>query len=162
MATGHAIGPPLMGDATGIQTIAFSPDGKTLALRQLRRHCGVMGRGTPQAGRCAVASRGRVKGVQVESLAFDGDGRILAVGYNDGTIRLWNVAKHLLRGPTIKSSQAAIASLAFNPDGKILASGGYDGSLQEWDVATEQPYGAIGATITPHHRTNRWRAQHRL
>jgi parallel beta-helix repeat protein len=66
-------------------------------------------------------------------LAFSPDGKILASGSWDNTIKLWDVATGtLLR--TLQGHTSSVYSVAFSPDGKILASGSLDGTILLWDV----------------------------
>jgi len=57
----------------------------------------------------------------VLSIAFSPDGKILASGSYDKTIKLWRAANgEVIR--TLKGQGGIVYSVAFSPDGKILAS----------------------------------------
>lgn len=71
----------------------------------------------------------------IRSIAFSPDGKILASGSYDKTIKLWNVGT----GREIYTFQGhsdSVYSVAFSPDGKILASGSRDKTIKLWDVTT--------------------------
>lgn len=83
----------------------------------------------------------------VHSLAFSPDGRMLASGGSDGTIRLWNPAiRAPLGAPLIADTDSTgwVDSLAFSPDSKTLVSVTEDPHrelLQLWDTATHKLIG---------------------
>ncbi len=72
----------------------------------------------------------------VWALTLSPDGRTLATGSANGTIRLWELATSKQIGQPIAAHTGNVTSLAFSPDGKMLASGGDDRAIRLWDVAT--------------------------
>jgi len=80
----------------------------------------------------------------VTSLAFSFDGKILAVGCGDGTVKLWDLATtREIR--TLTGHSHWIPSIAFSSDGKMLASASADHTAKLWNVATGQ-----GTTLRGH------------
>ena len=63
------------------------------------------------------------------------DGKTLASGSADQSVRLWDVATHRQVGPPLTGHTDAVNSVAFSPDGKTLASGSADDTVRLWDVA---------------------------
>ena len=72
--------------------------------------------------------QGSVKGV-----AFSPDGRMLASGGFDGTIRLWDRRTLKPVGQPLRGHSRPVYGVAFSRDGRTLASGGDDGTVRLWE-----------------------------
>ena len=96
----------------------------------------------------------------VYSVAFSPDGRTLASGSRDETIRLWDVVTGAHQR-TLTGHTSGVYSVAFSPDGRTLASGSGDGTVLLWEFTpsatttttvsvspSEVPSPAIGEQLT--------------
>jgi WD40 repeat protein len=73
--------------------------------------------------------------VTVFSVTFSPDGRLIASGSWDKTIKLWDV-KTGEEIRTLKGHSELCHSVAFSPDGRLIASGSDDKTIKLWDVKT--------------------------
>ncbi|ROT35351.1 hypothetical protein SODALDRAFT_394283 [Sodiomyces alkalinus F11] len=83
--------------------------------------------------------------VFVSSVAFARDGRHLASGSQDTTVKVWDTATGACT-QTLKGHGGAVNSVAFAADGRRLASGSRDKTVKVWDTAT----GACLQTLEGH------------
>jgi WD40 repeat protein len=154
------------GDGTiegyAVRTIALSNNGKTLAS---------VGCGKPNSrdyhcdqGELLLIDTESLQGIgrfvfsgepfvditsNIRSVDFSPDGKLLALGTENGDVILWDTAAHQVTGPSLLGHTDVVFDVAFSPDGKILASasGQYDKTILLWDVATHKQ---IGQPIVGH------------
>ncbi len=111
------------------QRIAYSPDGRLLAAcdsNQLKIY-------DPVSGNLITTLSGHEG--DVISVTFSFDGKYLATGGVDTTVRIWDASNgellHVLKGHS-----AEVGGLAFSPEGRLLFTSSEDGTLAIWDVVT--------------------------
>lgn len=142
----------IRGYSTYIPAVAFSPDGKYLAVASnadeistINKYGGIESGGggkggsrvkvyAAETGDLVVQLYGHVG--SVSSLAFSPDGRLLVTAAETETdIKVWEVGNWTER-VTIHARCPWANAVAFAPDGKLLAVAHMDGEVGLWDFAT--------------------------
>ena len=111
-------------------SVAFSPDGKTIASGACDHTIVVW---DALAGKKLRSLKGHTDGVL--SVAFSPDGKVLASGGLDQSIKLWDPES----GKQTRSFDPHIReiwSIALSPNGNVIAEGRSDGSVKVWDTRT--------------------------
>jgi WD40 repeat protein len=103
---------------------------------------------------------------QAESVSFSPDGRLLASGGDDGTVRLFDVSDpaHPRQVAEVHASGTSIYTVTFAPDGATLAAASLDDAVRLYRLSGDslslagQPLGgmasyAIGLAFSPNSKT---------
>ena len=121
--------PPVLAAGNSPASVAYSPDGKTMAVG------GTSLQLWSTATRTLLATRPLASGMTVNATAFGGG--VIAVALSDGTVAFLSAQALTPVGrpfPVI-TGQGQAESVAFSPDGKLLVTGADDGSVRLYDVS---------------------------
>ena len=124
--------------------VAFAPDGRCLAWSGWDGTLGTHPLGS--AAGAETNSRFRLEDGRLgRCLAFSPDGILLAVGLNDGKVKLLDSPSTSPRF-TIHAHGLAVRSVAFSPDQAFLATGSADSTVKLWEL----PSGALRISLQGH------------
>jgi WD40 repeat protein len=157
----HRLGNLLTDRIGGVQSVAFSANGRTLATgsfgltdNDVTILWDMADPANPRRlGALSSGSGGNV------SVAFTVDGTTVATGSADGVVILWDVADPA--GPrrlgTFRPARSGtVQSVAFTADGHTLAVGDSTGTVTLWDVADRERPRRLGASLTGHTGAVEW------
>jgi WD40 repeat protein len=111
-----------------VESLVFSPDGRTLAVGDTGGQVGLWD--TASGRRTATLDEGS----SVYTVAFSPHGRTLAVGDDGDQVGLWDTASG--RRTATLAEGSPVISVAFSPDGRTLAAGDFGGHIGLWDTAS--------------------------
>ncbi|MEM7067063.1 MAG: NACHT domain-containing protein, partial [Cyanobacteria bacterium P01_B01_bin.77] len=120
-----------------VQSVAFSPDGKLLALGDSK---GTVQLWDTLTHRVLMIKQGHENWVY--SVAFSPDGLTLASGSYDKTVKLWSV-KDQSEIASLQGHENGVYSVAFSPDGLTLASGSGDKTVKLWSVKDQSEIASL-------------------
>jgi WD40 repeat protein/energy-coupling factor transporter ATP-binding protein EcfA2 len=127
-----------------VTSVAFSPDGATLAVGDSDGTAILWNLADPSRPRQSLTAHAG----SVSSVAFSPDGRTLATGSFDGRVILWNLADPVRPRQFLVAYAGSMFSVAFSPDGRTLAAGDSDGTVILWDVADPTRRQQLGSLHT--------------
>ena len=151
---------PLMGNHSFVWGVSFSSDGNILA----SGGCGKNESGTCTQGEVLLWDVTNPKAPvqigepfaeehpEVENIAFNPAGSIIAAVDSDGTIILWDVSDPAVPeqiGEPLTGHTGSVWSVAFSPDGNILASASADNTIILWEVSN--PTNPVRLTVLTGH-----------
>ncbi len=152
---------------TTIEAVAISPDGTTLAISshnyerstgegkthltlwnlqtgKMRRTL-LRGTAAESFGASEQEPQNSLTGTFARAIAFSPDGQMVAAGFSDKTVKVWEVET----GAEIYNLSGhlyGVHAVAFSPDGQTLASGSSDSTVKVWDLYS----GRLIRTLTGH------------
>ncbi|MBI4401047.1 MAG: WD40 repeat domain-containing protein [Nitrospirae bacterium] len=119
------------GHTHGVWTVAYAPDGLTLASGGVDRLVRIW---DIETGRLLKSLRGHTH--DIRAAVFTPDCQSLATGSEDRTIRLWNPKTGEPTKLLYTRYDHNITSLSLSPDGLMLARGSHNKDIKIWEVTT--------------------------
>ena len=148
----------LPGTSPGLYSLAYAPNGKTVAKGNADGTIGLWDVTDRRAPKNVAVLSGPAGGVR--SLVFSPDSGTLTASGNDASVLLWTVTEpaHPITRPSLSGFLANVSVLAYRPDGRTLVVGGDDGVIRFERLAdytfAARANGVVGSvSFTPDGRT---------
>jgi WD40 repeat protein len=119
----------------GILSVAFSPDGKLLAMGDTGGEIRLY---QVADGKQVLICQGHKN--WVPSLAFSPNGRTFASSSSDHTVKLWDATTGQCL-QTLQGHEHEVWTVAFSPDGNTIVSGSNDRTIKLWSVSNAECLG---------------------
>lgn len=130
----------LHGHTQFVQSIAFHPHQSDLIVSAGRDRLIKLWNWVAQREICSIAGHGQ----QINSVTFSPDGRWLASGSADKTVKVWSTNGELIS--TFASHRLAVNAVAFAPLAPLIASASADATVHIWHLETAK----LVRTLTGH------------
>ena len=127
----HALRARIDGEQIARRSIAFSPDGKLLAITGVNGTTWLPDTETYRVNAILPSETF----VVLDAVGFRGDGKILATGDRAGDVCLWDPVNRRRFATIKRAHKNVISALSFSPDGSILATASWDGTIKLWNVS---------------------------
>jgi WD40 repeat protein len=128
------------GHEDSVNSVAFSPDGNTLASGGFDNAIKLW---DVNSGKLLTSVKGHSNFVL--SVTFSPDGNMLASSSYDKSIKLWEVSSGRVL-QTLIGHKDVVTSVAFRSDGQIIASASFDKTIKLWEVSS----GKLLSTLRGH------------
>ena len=129
VATGRELANNLVGHTAGIPVRRLLARRPGPGLGEPRRHGDRLGRRRP--GQALAPPQLKANAGAVWAVAYSPDGKTIASGNDDGTVKLWDPTTGRERC-TLVGHTGKVRTLAFSPDGSVLATGDAAGTIRLW------------------------------
>jgi WD40 repeat protein len=143
LTTTHYAG-TLIDRTSPVSSVAFSPDGRTVAAGDSAGTVIVWDLADPARLRHVLAAHAG----SVSSVAFSPDRRTLAAGSFDGRVILWDLADLTRPRQFLAPRAGSVFSVAFSPDGHTVAAGDSAGTVIVWDLTGPARLRQLGSPHT--------------